>query len=81
MQLYVRDLVSSVTTYDSQLRGFERITLQPNETKQVTFKLVPEDLQLLDRQMNWTVEPGEFELMIGASSQDIRLRQKIKALP
>ena len=81
VQLYVRDLVSSVTTYDSQLRGFERITLQPNETKQVTFKLVPEDLQLLDRQMNWTVEPGEFELMIGASSQDIRLKQKIKALP
>lgn len=41
----------------------------------------PEDLQILDRNMNWTVEPGEFEVMIGASSQDIRLKKTITALP
>ena len=81
VQLYVRDKVSSVITYDSQLRGFERISLQPGETKTVTFRLTPEDLQLLDRNMRWTVEPGEFEFMVGASSQDIRLRQTVKALP
>ena len=81
VQLYVRDKVSSVITYDSQLRGFERISLQPGETRQVTFSLKPEDLQILDRNMNWTVEPGEFEVMIGASSQDIRLKKTITALP
>lgn len=72
----MRDKVSSVITYDSQLRGFERISLKPGETRQVTFSLKPEDLQILDRNMNWTVEPGEFEVMIGASSQDIRLKRQ-----
>lgn len=81
VQLYVRDKVSSVITYDSQLRGFERVSLQPGETRQVTFSLKPEDLQILDRNMNWTVEPGEFEVMIGSSSQDIRLKKTITALP
>lgn len=81
VQLYVRDKVSSVITYDSQLRGFERVSLQPGETKEVIFHLTPEDLQLLDRNMRWTVEPGEFEFMVGASSQDIRLKQTVRALP
>lgn len=75
VQLYLRDKVSSVITYDSQLRGFERITLQPGETQTVTFTLLPEDLQILDRHMEWTVEPGEFEVRIGASSSDIRLKE------
>jgi beta-glucosidase len=76
VQLYVKDLVSSVTTYDSQLRGFERITLLPGEKKTVTFTLGPKDLMLLDRNMNWVVEPGEFEALIGSSSTDIRLKKK-----
>lgn len=75
VQLYIRDKVSSVITYDSQLRGFKRITLQPGETKTVSFTLLPEDLQILDRHMEWTVEPGEFEVRIGASSTDIRLKE------
>ncbi|MGM9758605.1 MAG: glycoside hydrolase family 3 N-terminal domain-containing protein [Parabacteroides sp.] len=75
IQLYLSDKVSSVITYDSVLRGFERITLQPGETKTVSFTLLPEDLQILDRHMEWIVEPGEFEVRIGASSEDIRLRQ------
>ena len=81
VQLYIRDKVSSVIAYDSELRGFERISLQPGETKQVTFTLKPEDLQLLDRNMHWTVEPGDFEILVGASSQDIRLKETITALP
>ena len=81
VQLYVSDKVSSVITYESQLRGFERVSLQPGETRRLTFRLVPEDLQLLDRNMNWTVEPGEFEIRIGASSRDIRLRKTVTALP
>lgn len=80
VQLYVRDKYSSVIAYDSVLRGFERVSLNPGETKQVTFELTPEDLQLLDRNMQWTVEPGEFEFMIGASSKDIKLRKTVKVL-
>lgn len=76
VQLYVRDAVSSVVTYDSQLRGFEKVYLKPGETKRIRFTLTPDDLQLLDRAMEWRVEPGDFEVWIGASSKDIRLKKK-----
>lgn len=72
VQLYLKDKISSVTQYETQLRGFERISLQPGETKTVSFHLSPDDLALLDKDMNWTVEPGEFEIRIGSSSTDIR---------
>ena len=75
VQLYLRDLLSSVITYDSQLRGFERISLQPGEKKTVKFVLHPDDLAILDKNMNWTVEPGQFEIMIGSSSTDIKLKK------
>jgi beta-glucosidase len=80
VQLYVRDKVSSVTIYEKQLRGFERVNLKPGETKTVTFTLQPDDLMLLDRNMNWTVEPGEFDVMIGSSSEDIRLRKTFEII-
>jgi beta-glucosidase len=75
VQLYLKDMLSSVTTYDSQLRGFERIHLQPGEKKTVKFTLQPDALALLDKNMNWTVEPGQFEVRIGASSVDIKLKK------
>ena len=78
VQLYVRDKYSSVVTYDSVLRGFERVSLEPGESKVVRFHLSPEDLQILDRNMEWTVEPGEFEIMAGSSSTDIRLSQTVE---
>jgi beta-glucosidase len=74
VQLYLKDKVSSVTIYETQLRGFERITLAPGEKKTVHFTLHPDDLALLDKNMNWTVEPGEFEVLAGSSSTDIRAR-------
>lgn len=77
VQLYLKDVLSSVTTYEAVLRGFERISLQPGEKKNVTFTLKPDDLALLDRNMNWVVEPGEFEIRVGSSSTDIRLRKII----
>jgi beta-glucosidase len=77
-QLYMRDIVSSVITFDSQLRGFQRITLNPGETKTVAFTLKPEDFQLLDRNMNWVIEPGIFEIRIGASSEDIKLKTQLE---
>ncbi|MCD7937500.1 MAG: glycoside hydrolase family 3 C-terminal domain-containing protein [Tannerellaceae bacterium] len=75
VQLYVRDLLSSVIGYDSQLRGFERVTLEPGETKTVYFTLTPGDLEMLDKDMHWIVEPGEFEVLVGSSSQDIRVKE------
>lgn len=77
VQLYIRDMVSSVVAYDSMLRGFERVSLEPGQTKTVSFTLTPESFQMLDKDMKWTVEPGEFELRIGASSEDIRLKETI----
>lgn len=77
VQLYIRDMVSSVVAYDSMLRGFERVSLEPGQTKKVSFTLTPESFQMLDKDMKWTVEPGEFELRIGASSEDIRLKETI----
>lgn len=75
VQLYIKDLYSSVTTYVSQLRGFERVHLQPGETKTVHFTLQPSDLELLDIHMQWTVEPGEFKVCIGSNSEDISLEE------
>ncbi len=74
VQLYVRDKVGSVIPYDMLLRGFERVTLQPGEMQTLHFTLHPSDLALLDKDMHWTVEPGQFEVLIGSSSEDIRLR-------
>lgn len=73
VQLYVRDLISSVTTYEKNLRGFERVQLKSGETKKVSFVIRPRDLQLLDKKNEWIIEPGDFAIMIGASSEDIRL--------
>ncbi|MCA1745899.1 MAG: glycoside hydrolase family 3 C-terminal domain-containing protein, partial [Bacteroidales bacterium] len=75
VQLYLSDPVSTVTTYVSLLRGFERIHLKPGETKTVQFELSPDDLSILDKDMKWGVEPGYYEVWIGASSEDIRLKQ------
>ncbi len=76
VQLYFKDEVSSVTVYESQLRGFERITLNAGETKTARFIIRPDDLKLLDKNMKWVVEPGIFEILIGSSSEDIRLKKK-----
>lgn len=81
VQLYIRDLVSSVTTYEKNLRGFARVSLRPDETKTVTFTLKPDDLSLWDRNMKFVVEPGMFRVMIGASSEDIRLSGEFEILP
>src|SRR5262249_23057174 len=73
VQLYTHESVTSVTTYEKNLRGFERIHLKPGETKTVSFILTHDDLALWDRQMHFVVEPGKFKVMIGSGSEDIRL--------
>ena len=73
VQLYINDVLSSVSTAVKELRGFEKIGLEPGEKKTVAFTLLPEHLSLLDRNLKRVVEPGEFEVMVGHSSKDIRL--------
>lgn len=81
VQLYTRDIISSVTTYEKNLRGFERIHLNPGETKEVSFTLHPRDFELYNIHNKWVVEPGDFDIMIGASSEDIRLKDKLSVIP
>ena len=80
VQLYLRDLVSSVTTYEKVLRGFERVHLEPGEEKEATFVLKPEDLALLDLNMEFTVEPGTFRIMAAASSEDVKLEKELRVV-
>lgn len=81
VQLYTRDVVSSVTTYEKNLRGFERIHLKPGETKEVQFDLYPRDFELLNQDNHWVIEPGDFNIMIGASSEDIKLKDILTVIP
>jgi beta-glucosidase len=74
VQLYVRDVLASLAQPVKQLKGFQRISLKAGESKEVTFEINKETLQLLNQDMKWVVEPGDFRIMIGASSRDIRLR-------
>jgi beta-glucosidase len=77
VQMYIRDLVSSVTRPVKELKGFQRISLQPGETKTVAFDVTPESLAFYDVNMKYAVEPGQFEIMIGNSSRDCDLRKSI----
>ena len=78
VQLYLNDEVSSVTTYTQALRGFDRIHLKPGETRELKYVLTPQDLGLWNRHDEFVVEPGIFEVRIGASSEDIRLKGKFE---
>jgi beta-glucosidase len=73
VQLYVHDVVASITRPVQELKGFKRITLQPGEQKTVTFTLDVRHLGFYDTDMSFVVEPGKVEVMVGSSSQDIRL--------
>ena len=71
VQLYIRDPAASVTRPVKELKGFQRVTLQPGEKKRVEFVLTAEQLGFWNRQMRFTVEPGEFKVMVGANSEDL----------
>ena len=78
VQLYIKDLFASVARPVMELKGFQRIHLKKGESKVIVFEITPELLSMLDENMNSIVEPGEFRIMIGASSNDIRLRDILK---
>jgi beta-glucosidase len=75
VQMYIRDKISSVTRPVKELKGFQRITLAPGETKTVALEITPEHLAFYDIDMKYVVEPGEFEIMVGNSSRDQDLQR------
>jgi beta-glucosidase len=77
VQLYIRDLLSSVAQPVMELKGFQRIHLSPGETREVSFTITPELLSMLNKDLKSVVEPGDFRIMIGASSRDIRLKKTL----
>jgi beta-glucosidase len=77
VQLYLRDLLASVTRPVMQLAGFTRIHLAPGEQAEVSFRVAREHLQFLDADLHWVMEPGVVRVMVGASSRDIRLRGEL----
>jgi beta-glucosidase len=77
VQLYIRDPVCSVTRPVKELRGFQKVHLNPGEIQAVIFQLSTDELRFYNQNMEYVVEPGEFEIMIGSSSEDIELRGAI----
>lgn len=80
VQLYLHDPVSFPARPVRELKGFKRITLEPKEKKTVTFVLTPEQISFLDIKLKSVVEPGTFEVMVGSSSEDIRLKGTFEVL-
>ena len=80
VQLYVRDDVASVTRPIRELRGFQRVTLQPGQTRRVSFTLGPDDLAFYDLQMQRVVEPGSFTVWVGTSSADEGQRARFEVV-
>jgi beta-glucosidase len=72
VQLYIRDLVASVTRPVKELRGFAKVFLKKGESKDVTITLTPEDLKFYNIDMKWVAEPGEFKVFVGTNSQDTK---------
>jgi beta-glucosidase len=72
VQLYIRDLVGSVTRPVLELKGFERIVLKPGESRRVTFTIGEKELSFLRRDLTWGTEPGDFQLFIGPNSRDLK---------
>jgi len=72
VQLYVRDLVGSVSRPVKELKGFSRISLKKGETRNVTFTLKPDDLKFYNQQLEYKCEPGDYEVMVGPNSRDLQ---------
>ncbi len=77
VQMYIRDSISSVTRPVKELKGFQKISLRPNEIRTVALDIAPESLAFYDLRMKHVVEPGEFEIMVGNSSDDADLQKVV----
>ena len=75
VQVYIRDVVSSVTRPVKELKEFKKISLKPGESQTIAFTISPEQLSFTNIDMKYTVEPGDFEIMVGSSSRDSDLEK------
>ncbi|MCD7972744.1 MAG: beta-glucosidase BglX [Candidatus Azobacteroides sp.] len=75
VQLYIRDMVGSISRPVKELKGFEKISLQPGESKTVQFTITPEMLKFYNYDLQYVFEPGDFEVMIGGNSRDVQSAQ------
>ncbi len=80
VQVYINDKVSSVTTPFKELKAFKKVEITPSQSCVVHFIIPVSELGLWNRDMNYVIEPGEFEIMVGSSSEDIRLREVVEVL-
>jgi beta-glucosidase len=80
VQLYIHDLLASVSRPVMELKGFSAHTLNAGESKTISFTITPEMLSMLDKDLHTVVEPGDFRIMIGASSRDLRLKQTLTVI-
>jgi beta-glucosidase len=78
VQLYVKDLLASVSRPVIELKGFQKVYVNPGESKQVTIKIPVKELRFLNENMNWTVEKGTYRIMVGNSSKNLPLKQNIE---
>jgi beta-glucosidase len=78
IQLYIRDRVASLSRPMKQLKDFQQVNLKPNETKTISFTVDREKLSFYNEQLKWVAEPGDFDIMIGASARDIRFTKVIR---
>ncbi len=78
VQLYIRDLLSSMARPVMELKGFQRIHLKAGESRQVTFNITPELLSMLNKELQAVVEPGDFRIMVGGSSRDLKLKGNLQ---
>ncbi|MCH1488676.1 MAG: fibronectin type III-like domain-contianing protein, partial [Pseudomonadales bacterium] len=74
VQLYIRDQFSRVTRPVKELKGFQRVSLMPDESQQVQFEITPDMLAYYNLDMEWQLEPGDFTVMLGGSSRDSELQ-------
>ena len=75
--MYLRDQIASVARPVQTLKGFERIHLAVGESKTIKITILPEDFEMLNEKMETVIEPGDFTIMIGSSSRDIRLKKTV----
>ncbi|MEI6190268.1 MAG: glycoside hydrolase family 3 C-terminal domain-containing protein [Chitinophagia bacterium] len=80
VQLYIKELLSSIARPVLELKGFQRVALKAGETKKLSFKITPELLQMLNEKMQTVVEPGTFRIMIGSSSRDLWLKENLEVV-
>jgi beta-glucosidase len=75
VQLYIRDVVGSVTRPVKELKGFQKIELKPGESKTVSFRITVNDLKFYNYDLKYDWEPGEFQIMIGTNSRDVKMEK------